>query len=160
MLESIKDVQGKMAELDLQSIPIPSNDLVAPDPSIGSHKSKKAKRREQIIGESLDNEVIDLEIIPKSDETRQCLEQTLQNHFLFSDLEPEGVKDVIDTMVQDEALAGMVIIAQGESGEKEDKFYVLEHGRAQVKVNGDAKGYIEPGSAFGEVSRSEEDMSE
>jgi hypothetical protein len=54
-------------------------------------------------------------------------------------------------MVQDEALAGMVIIAQGESGEKEDKFYVLEHGRAQVKVNGDAKGYIEPGSAFGEV---------
>jgi len=73
MLGSIKDVQGKMLELDLQSKPIQSVTSTPPDPSrsLANQKGgRKAKRREQIIGESLDNDVIDLEIIPKSDETR------------------------------------------------------------------------------------------
>lgn len=70
---------------------------------------------------SLDNDAIDLKVFPKSESTRACLSSALRSHFLFSDLEPSGVKDVVDAMVQEEALAGMVIITQGESGANEDK---------------------------------------
>ncbi|GMI33186.1 hypothetical protein TeGR_g5853 [Tetraparma gracilis] len=92
-------------------------------------------------------------VVPKSDETRRLIQSALFHHFLFSDLEEDGTVDIIDTMAQEEALAGMVIIQQGESG---DKFYVLESGRATVKVNNrllaSPEGSLRPGAAFGELA--------
>jgi len=122
-------------------------DPAAVDPQL----PRAPRRREQIVGEPLESlgTKVQHKVIPKSDETRRTLQSALCSHFLFSDLEDDGTIDVIDTMLQEEVLEGMVIIQQGESG---DKFYVLESGGATIKVNNSVAGKLRPGSAFGELA--------
>ena len=152
MLGIINDVQRMMQELNLTPMPQSRATDLADQHMKDLKKGQgatKPKRREQIIGESLDNDNVALTVIPKTDETRKTIQMALSSHFLFSDLEGSGVKDVIDTMEKEEMLEGMVIIQQGDSG---DKFYVLEYGSALIKVNGRTlEQTVKPGSAFGEV---------
>ena len=113
-------------------------------------ETKKKKKREQIVGETLgDDEACKMQVVPKSDETRHIIYTALSNHFLFSGLEGEGMYDVIDTMIQEEVLSDMVIIQQGEKG---DKFYVLEKGHAKIKVDNKVVGEFKAGEAFGELA--------
>ncbi|GMI03342.1 hypothetical protein TrLO_g13979 [Triparma laevis f. longispina] len=151
MLDVIHSVQDMMEALNLSPLPIShhANDVADQHMKDQKRGAEKPKRREQIIGESLDNDNIALTVYPKSDETRKIIASSLSNHFLFSDLEGSGVKDVIDTMEKEDVLQDMVIIQQGEAG---DKFYVLEHGSAQIKVHGEKKGVVTSGAAFGELA--------
>ncbi|GMH91100.1 hypothetical protein TrST_g10019 [Triparma strigata] len=152
MLDIIHSVQEMMEALNLSPLPISHHANDVADQHMKDQRKKgveKPKRREQIIGESLDNDNVALTVYPKSDETRKIIASSLANHFLFSDLEGSGVKDVIDTMEKEDVLQDMVIIQQGEAG---DKFYVLEHGSAQIKVNGEKKGILTSGAAFGELA--------
>ncbi len=137
MLQTIASAQSKMESLDVQIHP--------------QHRSAPARprRREQIIGESLSSDLDSMPVVPKGESTRRVITAALKTHFLFSDLEESGTVDVIDAMVPEESLAGMVIIQQGEAG---DKFYVLESGRAQIKVDGRVMGSVSAGEAFGELA--------
>jgi len=162
MLSKISIAQEQMEELHINIIQ-QQEQTKAPNPASHSNNQKNRagnssknrqtkhhKRREQIVGESLENdEACNMQVVPKSDETRHIIRAALSNHFLFSGLEGEGMFDVIDTMIQEEVLSDMVIIQQGEKG---DKFYVLEKGRAKIKVDNKICGEIKSGEAFGELA--------
>ena len=85
------------------------------------------KRRQQILGEVLDSEVVTtrVDVVLKSDNTKYNLLSVLKRHFLFSQLRDYELEDVIDVMQALYVEEGHVIIQEGDPGEL---FYILEEG--------------------------------
>lgn len=85
------------------------------------------KRRQQILGEVLDSEVVTtrVDVVLKSDNTKYNLLSVLKRHFLFSQLRDYELEDVIDVMQALYVEEGQVIIQEGDPGEL---FYILEEG--------------------------------
>lgn len=86
------------------------------------------KRRQQILGEVLDSEVVAtrVDVVLKSDNTKYNLLSVLKRHFLFSQLRDHELEDVIDVMQAMYVVEGEVIIQEGDAGEL---FYILEEGK-------------------------------
>ena len=77
MLEIINDVQSMMQELNLTPMPQSRATDLADQQMKDMKKGQvnsKPKRREQIIGESLDNDDVALTVIPKTEETRKTIQ--------------------------------------------------------------------------------------
>lgn len=90
-------------------------------------KTTAPRRRQQILGEVLDSEVVTtrVDVVLKSEETKYNLLAVLKRHFLFSQLRDYELEDVIDVMQAQYVEAGVVIIQEGDPGEL---FYILEEG--------------------------------
>lgn len=91
-----------------------------------------------------------LNAVPKSPETRTRLEESLRDHFLFTDMMAEDLTRVIDLMEQHEIEEGQDIIVQGDLGA--NQFFVIESGTADVLINGNKVGDYGPGGSFGELA--------
>jgi hypothetical protein len=93
---------------------------------LGSQKGV-TKRRQQILGDMMDSEVVTtrVDVVLKSENTKYAILSVLKRHFLFKQLHDYELEDVIDSMQSRYATGGEVIIRQGDSG---DMFYVLEEG--------------------------------
>jgi CRP-like cAMP-binding protein len=111
----------------------------------------QAKRRQQILGETLDAEaaVTRVDVVLKSENTKFTLLTVLKRHFLFSQLRDYELEDVIDVMQAQYVSEGDVIIQQGDHGEL---FYILEEGTCQILIDGESLGMIESGSSFGDLA--------
>ncbi len=85
------------------------------------------KRRQQILGEKLDSEVVTtrVDVVLKSENSKYNLLSVLKQHFLFSQLRDYELEDVIDVMQALYVGEDEVIIQEGDAGEL---FYILEEG--------------------------------
>lgn len=86
------------------------------------------KRRMQILGDLSDHSddiPTKVDVVLKSENTEYAILSVLKQHFLFSQLHDNELKDVIDSMQNLYKSAGEVIIRAGDPG---DMFYVLEEG--------------------------------
>jgi hypothetical protein len=92
------------------------------------------KRRQQILGEVLDSEVVTtrVDVVLKSENTKYNLLSVLKRHFLFSQLRDYELEDVIDVMQAQYMEEGEVIIQEGDPGEL---FYILEEGTYPFQFN-------------------------
>jgi hypothetical protein len=91
------------------------------------------KRRQQILGDMMDSEVVTtrIDVVLKSENTKYTILSVLKRHFLFKQLHDYELEDVIDSMQSRYATAGEIIIRQGDSG---DMFYVLEEGTTEQET--------------------------
>ena len=113
---------------------------------------KPKRRREQILGDdSHTNEVVAtrVEVVTKSDDTKFTLLSILKSHFLFSKLHDYELEDVIDSMVDQYAEEGDVIITEGDGG---DKYYCVEEGTVEIEIGGNVVGTMDGGNSFGDLA--------
>ncbi|ORY07201.1 camp-dependent protein kinase regulatory subunit [Basidiobolus meristosporus CBS 931.73] len=93
-------------------------------------------------------------VIEKTPEQRQRIESSIAKNFLFSNLDEEQYRDVVNAMSEKKVQNGEVIIQQGGIG---DYFYVVDSGSFDcfVSKNGGepqkVTDYI-PGGSFGELA--------
>ena len=109
------------------------------------------QRRMQIYNPSPATSVsIELTSVPKSDETKSILTETLMSHYLFQTLAEEDLDQIVACMAPMVVPAGGFIIREGLEG---DMFYCLESGEAAAMVEGlgEVKTYSERG-CFGELA--------
>eukprot|EP01012_Entosiphon_sulcatum_P048922 TRINITY_DN674_c0_g1_i1.p1 TRINITY_DN674_c0_g1~~TRINITY_DN674_c0_g1_i1.p1 ORF type:complete len:1788 (+),score=332.31 TRINITY_DN674_c0_g1_i1:113-5476(+) len=85
---------------------------------------------------------------PKSDEESETLTQTLKHHYLFTQLDSEDLKIVVDAMVPQKFPKNEVIIRAGEEGHN---FFVISTGTVQVLRDGDIVATLRVGQCFGEL---------
>ncbi|KAI7977751.1 hypothetical protein EIK77_009291 [Talaromyces pinophilus] len=99
---------------------------------------------------------------PKSDDQVARLKKAVSGNFLFSHLDDEHLKTVLDALVEKPIPAkGIKVITQGDAG---DYFYIVEEGTFGVFINptgaaqagpdglGHQVGSIGPGGSFGELA--------
>lgn len=99
---------------------------------------------------------------PKSEEQVSRLKKAVSGNFLFSHLDDEHLKTVLDALVEKPIPAKDIkVITQGDAG---DYFYIVEEGSFRVFINpsgaaqpgpdglGNQVGTIGPGGSFGELA--------
>uniref|UniRef100_A0A093Y0H9 cAMP-dependent protein kinase regulatory subunit n=1 Tax=Talaromyces marneffei PM1 TaxID=1077442 RepID=A0A093Y0H9_TALMA len=99
---------------------------------------------------------------PKSDDQLSRLKKAVSGNFLFSHLDDEHLKTVLDALVEKPIPAKDIkVITQGDAG---DYFYIVEDGTFGVFINplgaaqpgpdglGNQVGSIGPGGSFGELA--------
>ena len=93
------------------------------------------RRREQILGDMLDQEVGDtkVEVCYKNEETVRILTETLKKHFLFSKLSENDLTEILESMESHEYHKDETVIQEGDAG---DEFYVIEDGSFDIYVDG------------------------
>lgn len=99
----------------------------------------KEKKKAVIVNSSHQeaDEVFDLNamIIPKDEEETNAIANALKSNFLFQHLTPSQRSTVISVMQPLSVTSGDVVIKQGDQG---DRFYVIDCGRYEVRVQGPA----------------------
>jgi CRP-like cAMP-binding protein len=88
-------------------------------------------------------------VYPKADEEKAFIIKALGDSFVFSHLGSKERNTLIDAFEPVEAFEGEMIIKQGDIG---DYFYVLQKGKVQYVVNGQAVGEASAGDTFGEIA--------
>jgi len=94
-------------------------------------------------------------VFPKSEEQKKRIRETIQNSFMFSCLDEDDLKIVIDAFQETRADSGVTIIEQGDDG---DCLYLLEEGECEVfkRLPGETEQKLvftqKPGDAFGELA--------
>ncbi|CAM9327250.1 unnamed protein product [Laminaria digitata] len=92
-------------------------------------------------------------VIPKTDAQLKDIEKAISGCFLFSSLDEDQRKEVVDSMEEKRYLSGDAVINEGGPG---DFFYVTGSGELQVfiagKNNGQSLRTLGPGDAFGELA--------
>lgn len=78
-----------------------------------------------------ETEVIVPQPVPKNEKDAQAIGGAIKLNFLFQHLSPDQRTDVINFMQPLQVKAGECVIKQGDLG---DKFYVIDHGRFEVRV--------------------------
>ena len=68
---------------------------------------------------------------------------------LFEDLDSRELQDIANSMRERRVAAGDVILEQGAAGAG---FFVVDHGMAEVTIDGDPVATIGPGDYFGEIA--------
>lgn len=113
-------------------------------------------RRVLFVGEGMDaiaNTQRETVEVQKSDATKEMIKKALLQHFLFSSVPEDDLNSIIMVMTERKMEKDEVIITQGESGAKADKFYVVQTGKVGVITNGSAIGEpIGPQGSFGELA--------
>jgi len=87
--------------------------------------------------------------VPKSASEEAMVKKSLQDHFLFNELDDDQYKDVINSMEDKKYQAGDVVIKQGAAG---DYFYIVSQGTLDCFVNGEKVAHYERGGSFGELA--------
>ncbi|KAH7286737.1 hypothetical protein KP509_32G020900 [Ceratopteris richardii] len=115
-----------------------------------------ANRRSAVCAEvSVPEETYEAKVFPKSEAARNRLQYCLRNNYLFTKLDPEQTRTVIDAVEEVKYKAGDIIIKQGAPG---DCFYFLEDGKCEVWVLKPGKTTealmktYSPGESFGELA--------
>ena len=115
-----------------------------------SVEGKKKKR--DVITNRTDEDYDDYEkvVVPKSVEHKHAILKALQGHFLFGDLAPSSLHDLVDVMKPRTHAPGDVVIQQGDLGEE---FFVLVNGVCEVLIEGVGKVHqYDNSGAFGELA--------
>ncbi|HJX06431.1 MAG TPA: MFS transporter [Actinomycetota bacterium] len=68
---------------------------------------------------------------------------------IFGPLGPANIERVARNLVPIEADPGMIVIREGEAG---DRFYVIEEGEVEVSRHGESLAKLGPGDFFGEIA--------
>lgn len=112
----------------------------------GKGRQKVRAQQVDVLGASLHIPVND-----KSDEAFDFLKTALTSdaNFLFTSLNEDELRLLIDAMAPHEAKAETVVIKQGDIG---DYFYVVEEGRIDFQVDGNSVGNCGRGASFGELA--------
>eukprot|EP00834_Sanchytrium_tribonematis_P000682 NODE_13_length_54415_cov_0.522424.p16 type:complete len:348 gc:universal NODE_13_length_54415_cov_0.522424:47170-48213(+) len=111
-------------------------------------------RRVSVSAESMQPETnFEKIIIPKSDQQKARLAESVQQNFLFRNLDEDQSRDVINAMEERIVKPEEVIIRQGDEG---DFFYVVESGKYDIFVNKNGTPVkvveIGAGGSFGELA--------
>jgi cAMP-dependent protein kinase regulator len=85
----------------------------------------------------------------KSKPEQDFIRQALSQNFVFSGVATETLSALVLAFEKFEAVAGSVLIQQGDQG---DYFYILYKGTCTFQVNGNAVGEARPGDSFGELA--------
>ncbi|OZJ02956.1 hypothetical protein BZG36_04624 [Bifiguratus adelaidae] len=93
-------------------------------------------------------------VIPKSDDQKKRIEESIQNNFLFKNLDEEQYKDVVNAMSEKRVKNGETIIEQGAVG---DYFYMVESGTFDCFISKDGAPPQKvtsygPGGSFGQLA--------
>ena len=88
-------------------------------------------------------------IVPKAEKTKELILSSLSEHFMFTDLDPSEMLDIVNVMQPLSKGAGETIIHQGEAG---NEFYVLEEGHCEVFVDDAMVKEYHSGGSFGELA--------
>jgi len=117
---------------------------------LNKHRPSEMHNRGKIYSQPLDLESeFEIPSYPKSLEQVQFLEQTLQDNFLFMDLENSEREALIGALQSESAQAGTNVITQGDLG---DYFYIVESGTIDFIVDGNNVGSCHAGASFGELA--------
>lgn len=121
-------------------------DLNSSNPKRGKGRQKVRAKGVDVTGKSLHIPAYD-----KSDEAVKFLTEALtgDSNFLFSSLNADELRLLIDAMAPHEAVAETVVIKQGDIG---DYFYVVEEGKIDFQVDGNSVGNCGRGASFGELA--------
>ena len=89
-------------------------------------------------------------VVKKTEVHKAAILKALQAHFLFGDLAPSSLRDLVDVMAPHNLGPGEDVIKQGESG---DTFFVMVSGLCEVLIEGVGKVHqYENTGAFGELA--------
>ena len=88
-------------------------------------------------------------VIPKTNEQRARIEQSISRNLLFRNLQDDQKEEILGAMFERKVNPGTVVIEQGAEG---DNFYVVDKGRFSVQVDGREVVQIGPGGSFGELA--------
>ena len=88
-------------------------------------------------------------VVDKPASHRRALSAQLEDHYVFTDLSPKLIHDIVDVMKPETFEAGQDIIVQGDSG---DVFYSMVSGTADVLVSGECVHKYNESAAFGELA--------
>src|SRR5207244_1981038 len=68
---------------------------------------------------------------------------------MFESLSPPTIERLAAILVRSRAAAGTWLVRQGERG---DRYFVVDTGRADVEIDGRVVRTLEPGDGFGEIA--------
>lgn len=88
-------------------------------------------------------------VIAKTPEQRAHIEVSVSRNLLFSNLDADQKREILDAMFEKRVPRGTAIIRQGDDG---DNFYVVDSGKFSVQVDGVEVVQIGPGGSFGELA--------
>ena len=88
-------------------------------------------------------------VYPKSEEEFAFINKALGDSFVFSHLGSKERRTLIDAFEAVEVPEGEIIIKQGDIG---DYFYIIQKGKVQYVVDGQAVGDASAGESFGEIA--------
>ena len=74
---------------------------------------------------------VERQVVPKDYKTMEALKKAIQKNVLFSHLDENEQSDIFDAMFPVTAIAGEVIIQQGDQG---DNFYIIDVGEVDVSA--------------------------
>lgn len=119
---------------------------------ISYNPSLNKERREQILGDiedNSDNMITRVEVVLKSENTKDIILSILKKHFLFSQMNDFELDDLIYSMCDKYVIEGDIIIKEGE---KADTFYILEEGNVCILKDNIVIGTLSSGSSFGDLA--------
>lgn len=110
----------------------------------------KAKRRGDIFTESINpKRSLKIKSVPKSKSVRDMIGKAMKRNILFGEIAEAQKNSILDSMFLEEIAEDVNIITQGEKG---DRFYVVESGEFDFKVDKKKVGSCAPGESFGELA--------
>ena len=113
-------------------------------------KNKSVKVRTKGVRTALKNEEeFKLPVFEKSQEERDFIKESLENDFIFKNLEHSDFQMFADAFEEVRYEKGETIIREGTSG---DYFYIVSDGRVRFSVEGKRVGSGQRGRSFGEAA--------
>jgi cAMP-dependent protein kinase regulator len=112
-------------------------------------KNKSIKTRTRGFRETRMDEDFSVPVFKKSKDEKKFLKGSLENDFVFQNLEPNSFKMFIDAFEEVEYQRGINVIKQGDFG---DYFYVVAEGKVKFYVHGKRVGTGQRGRSFGEAA--------
>lgn len=87
---------------------------------------------------------------PKTELQRKLVKRAINKNFVLKDLHSKTEKALVNAMESVTVEKGEILATQGESGEDDDNFYVLEKGKVEFLVDNERVKTAKAGEAFGE----------
>ncbi|KAJ3085359.1 hypothetical protein HK102_000073 [Quaeritorhiza haematococci] len=128
-------------------------DAGPPPPPVNYNRGRRTSVSAESMAPTMDKDFVKV-VIPKTDDQKKRIEQSIKNNFLFRSLDEEQYADVVNAMSEKRVNPGEDIIKQGGIG---DFFYVVETGTFDVFVSRNGQPPIKvtdygPGGSFGELA--------
>ena len=153
---NIDDIQQKQEETkeEVEETKEDEDSDVDDAPPPPSHnRGRRTSVSAESMAPTLDKDYVKV-VIPKSDDQKKRIEESIRGNFLFRSLDEEQYLDVVNAMAEKKVSAGEEVIKQGGVG---DFFYVVEDGAFDVFVarNGNPPVKVtsySKGGSFGELA--------
>ncbi|XP_013858163.1 cGMP-dependent protein kinase 2 [Austrofundulus limnaeus] len=120
------------------------------------HRRLKAKEgvsaeptSENFCGGFRPSEVSTTKIFRKDSHNRRLINDAIMSNDFLNKLEPQHMREMVDSMYEKLYSEGQLVIQEGEAG---NYLYVLAEGLLEVIQNGKLLGEMRPGTAFGELA--------